>query len=59
MGNFLTKRVADPLRREPPQLKTFCTLSPIPGLMAWLQKLCNPASDPAHTTPGGDPVTIQ
>jgi malonyl-CoA decarboxylase len=37
LGNFLIKRVADELKRELPQLKTFCTLSPIPGLMRWLQ----------------------
>ena len=47
MGNFLIKRVADQLKRELPQLKTFCTLSPIPGLMAWLQTLRHPARDPA------------
>jgi malonyl-CoA decarboxylase len=38
LGNFLIKRVADALKKELPQLRTFCTLSPIPGLMAWLQK---------------------
>ncbi len=38
LGNFLIKRVAEQLKRELPQLKTFCTLSPIPGLMAWLHK---------------------
>ena len=38
LGNFLIKRVADQLKQELPQLKTFCTLSPIPGLMAWLHK---------------------
>jgi malonyl-CoA decarboxylase len=38
LGNFLIKRVADELKRELPQLKTFCTLSPIPGLMNWLAK---------------------
>lgn len=38
LGNFLIKRVADQLKRELPQLKTFCTLSPIPGLMGWLHK---------------------
>ncbi len=38
MGNFLIKRVADELKREWPQLKTFCTLSPIPGLMNWLHQ---------------------
>ena len=31
LGNFLIKRVAEHLKRELPQLKTFCTLSPIPG----------------------------
>jgi malonyl-CoA decarboxylase len=36
LGNFLIKRVAEHLKRELPQLKTFCTLSPIPGLLAWL-----------------------
>jgi malonyl-CoA decarboxylase len=43
LGNFLIKRVADQLKRELPQLKTFCTLSPIPGLMAWLHKARDPA----------------
>ena len=36
LGNFLIKRVAEHLKRELPQLKTFCTLSPMPGLLAWL-----------------------
>jgi malonyl-CoA decarboxylase len=39
LGNFLIKRVAEHLKRELPHLKTFCTLSPIPGLMAWLQRV--------------------
>jgi malonyl-CoA decarboxylase len=38
LGNFLIKRVADELKRELPQLKTFCTLSPIPSLLPWLAK---------------------
>lgn len=38
LGNFLIKRVADALQQELPQLKTFCTLSPIPGFAAWLAK---------------------
>ncbi len=38
LGNFLTKRVAEHLKRELPQLKTFCTLSPIPSLLGWLQR---------------------
>lgn len=36
LGNFLIKRVAEQLKLELPQLKTFCTLSPMPGFMAWL-----------------------
>jgi malonyl-CoA decarboxylase len=39
-GNFLIKRVVDSLSHEFPNLKTFATLSPIPGFRAWLdQKL--------------------
>ena len=36
LGNFLIKKVADQLRTELPQLKTYCTLSPIPGFVRWL-----------------------
>jgi len=36
LGNFLIKQVAEQLQRELPRLKTFCTLSPIPKLVAWL-----------------------
>jgi malonyl-CoA decarboxylase len=38
LGNFLIKRVAEQLHRELPQLKRFCTLSPIPGFARWLQE---------------------
>lgn len=34
-GNFLIKRVVDLLRQELPNLKTFATLSPIPGFRKW------------------------
>jgi len=37
LGNFLIKRVAEELQRELPQLKTFCTLSPMPGFSRWLR----------------------
>ena len=37
-GNFLIKRVVDDLARDFPQLKTFSTLSPIPGFLGWLKK---------------------
>jgi malonyl-CoA decarboxylase len=38
LGNFLIKSVAEQLKRELPRLKTFCTLSPVPGLAGWLGK---------------------
>ena len=37
-GNFLIKRVVDVLTHELPNLKTFATLSPIPGFRAWLDE---------------------
>lgn len=37
-GNFLLKRVIDELLRELPRLKSFATLSPIPGFVDWLSK---------------------
>ncbi len=36
LGNFLIKRVAQHLAQEVPSLKTYCTLSPVPGLVRWL-----------------------
>ena len=47
LGNFLIKRVAEQLKQELPQLKTFCTLSPIPGFSAWLHKLAHRSRDAA------------
>ena len=38
LGDFLIKRVAERLHAELPHLKTFATLSPIPGFRAWLEK---------------------
>jgi len=35
-GNFLIKQVAEELGRDFPQLKTFATLSPVPGFGEWL-----------------------
>lgn len=37
-GDSLIKRVVDTLRADFPRLKTFVTLSPIPGFRAWLGK---------------------
>jgi len=35
-GNFLIKQVVEDLGRELPRLRTFATLSPIPGFRKWL-----------------------
>lgn len=37
-GNFLIKRVVEELSREFKRLKTFATLSPIPGFRPWLEE---------------------
>src|SRR5262249_22520733 len=37
-GDFLIKRVVETLNRELPNLKTFATLSPIPGFRRWLSE---------------------
>ena len=36
-GNFLIKQVAEELKRELKSLRTFITLSPVPGFRAWLK----------------------
>jgi len=36
-GNFLIKQVVAELRAELPNLKTFSTLSPVPGFIQWLK----------------------
>jgi len=40
-GNFLIKRVVADLAVKLPNVKKFCTLSPIPGFMSWLKKQAN------------------
>ncbi|MEH6589850.1 MAG: malonyl-CoA decarboxylase [Halioglobus sp.] len=37
-GNFLIKNVVEELKKELPNLKTFVTLSPVPGFRKWLLK---------------------
>lgn len=37
-GNFLIKQVVEELSRELPSLKTFITLSPVPGFARWLER---------------------
>jgi malonyl-CoA decarboxylase len=41
-GDSLIKRVVETLKDEFPKLRTFATLSPIPGLRAWMQKNAPP-----------------
>jgi len=38
-GHFLIKRVVDDLKQVFPNIKTYSTLSPIPGLSAWMETL--------------------
>ncbi|MEZ5875977.1 MAG: malonyl-CoA decarboxylase [Hyphomicrobiales bacterium] len=49
-GNFLIKQVAAELNKELPNLKTFATLSPIPGFRRWL------LSDAVGAADGNDEV---
>lgn len=72
LGNFLIKRVAEQLQRELPQIRRYCTLSPIPGFARWLQS--NPplpeglkrgvperlaqARELLHEASGGDLATL-
>ena len=46
LGNFLIKRVAGLLQDELPSLRTFCTLSPLPGFGAWLTHCKDPGALP-------------
>lgn len=41
-GNFLLKRVIEELKSELPKLKSFATLSPIPGFTKWLEQQSAP-----------------
>jgi len=57
-GNFLIKNVVDELRKEMPALKTFVTLSPVPGFRRWLLEadlggLVNPELMPRVKQPLG------
>ena len=45
-GNFLIKQVVEELLREMPHLKTFVTLSPVPGLGRWLDAIRASRSPP-------------
>ena len=55
LGDFLIKQVVEELQQELPSLKTFVTLSPVPGFMRWLtQERGKEASD--HVAEGDKPL---
>ena len=56
-GNFLIKQVVEELAREQPQLKTFVTLSPVPGFARWLSSTM--ADDTAGVVSETDRVALQ
>ena len=47
LGSFLIKLVAADLARELPALRTFATLSPIPGFATWLREVLGRGTLPA------------
>ena len=49
-GNFLIKQVVEDLGREFPRVKTFATLSPIPGFRRWLSAAAHSLSDHRKAT---------
>ena len=51
-GNFLIKQVVEELKRDLPNLKTFVTLSPVPGFAGWLKR-----ERAAEDSPALDPET--
>lgn len=51
-GSFLIKQVAEDLRADLPGLKTFVTLSPVPGFQPWLQSLDATANPPLDAGEG-------
>ncbi len=47
-GHFLIKQVVEELARDYPKLKTFVTLSPVPGFGRWLRQLSERHNDRWH-----------
>lgn len=56
-GNLLIKQVAEDLGREFPRLKTFATLSPIPGFRAWLSSEAGKKEVNNNLGPGREQVS--
>lgn len=51
LGEFLIKRVVEQLMHEFPRLRTFITLSPVPGFTRWLGETLNGDDGIAHLPP--------
>jgi len=56
-GNFLIKQVVEDLRRDLPGLKTFVTLSPVPGFAKWLASI-RKAPDATVSTEALETLTL-
>jgi malonyl-CoA decarboxylase len=56
-GNFLIKRVAAALASDLPNIKTFATLSPVPGFSGWLRGTLD--EEPARIADGPVPPVLQ
>jgi malonyl-CoA decarboxylase len=52
-GSFLIKQVAAELEEELPNLKTFATLSPVPGFRKWLEDVRMPVPKTGGSRPPG------
>jgi malonyl-CoA decarboxylase len=57
-GNFLIKQVAAELQAEFPNLKTFVTLSPVPGFRAWLDETAKSEPEVAEIKARLDAVSL-
>lgn len=55
-GEYLIKRVVAELSRDLPNLKTFATLSPVPGFRVWLEATLEKAPEELDGVPGLDKV---
>lgn len=55
-GDFLIKQVVEDLRKELPGIRTFVTLSPVPGFGAWLEQR---SSDPQEVWLPADRKAIE
>jgi len=63
-GNFLIKQVVEEVRQERPGIKTFVTLSPVPGFRSWLERarldeLVDPALHDQLRAPVGQVVAAE